>query len=341
MRLAAAAPLALSVVFGACAADPATDPQPAPLDPISVAFPAIDVDAGGELSELCQSATLHNDEPLYINTVQMSSGPAWHHSNWFFVPEDSFAGDDGTWPCGDRDFDSVQAALVGGVLYAQSTQATAEAQAFEPGAAVYVPPHSKLIGDVHLLNASDSAVHTAMNLELDLLHEDEVDTILTPLELHYFPLRLPPKQRSSFGSECDYEAAYGGAVDFSIHYVMPHYHNLGVGMRIELFGGDRDGELVFESDSPVGTPMGGTLDHPLSMAGARGLRFSCTYDNPRDQAVGWGIGDQEMCVALVFTDSDVMWAGGVEDSRESLGDAPDGTAEFGGPCTLYTLRARN
>ena len=121
---------------------------------------------------------------------------------------------------------------------------------------------------------------------------------------------------------------------------MPHYHDLGEGMRVELYGGERDGELVFQSDAPVGTPMGGTLDQPIAVTGSRGLRFRCDFNNPRETAVGWGIGDQEMCVALLFTDSEVMWAGGVESGRTPLGDDA-GVSRFGGSCDLYPLRARN
>lgn len=53
----------------------------------------------------------------------------WHHSNWFYVPEDRF-GDDGTWDCRDEDFDMVSADLYGGVVFAQSTQTYEEAFRF-------------------------------------------------------------------------------------------------------------------------------------------------------------------------------------------------------------------
>ena len=65
---------------------------------------------GAEVLGLCQSATLHNDTPLWVNTIEMSAGSAWHHSNWFFVPESMYAGADGTWDCNSRNFDQVQAA---------------------------------------------------------------------------------------------------------------------------------------------------------------------------------------------------------------------------------------
>jgi hypothetical protein len=41
----------------------------------------------------------------------------------------------------------------------------------------------------------------------------------------------------------------------------------------------------------------------VSGAGATGFSFGCGFDNPRAQEVGWGIGDQEMCVMLGFAET--------------------------------------
>jgi len=56
------------------------------------------------------------------------------------VPETEFAGPDGLWDCDDRNYSQLQAAITGGVLYAQSTQARKEVQKFPDGVVVRVPP---------------------------------------------------------------------------------------------------------------------------------------------------------------------------------------------------------
>ena len=89
--------------------------------------------------------TLHNTETVYVNTVELTTGPGFHHSNWFFVPEHIFAGEDGTFNCDDRNWDLAAAAATGGVLFAQSTQSTSEVQAFPAGYAIPLTPKSKLI----------------------------------------------------------------------------------------------------------------------------------------------------------------------------------------------------
>lgn len=109
---------------------------------------------GEEILGLCQSWTINNPTEMWVNAVQLDQDVASHHSNWTFVPDDQFTGTDGVWMCQDRKYSQLTAALAGGVLYAQSTQATHEVQRFPNGAAVRVPPYSRIIGDVHLLNTT-------------------------------------------------------------------------------------------------------------------------------------------------------------------------------------------
>src|SRR5690242_10631503 len=93
------------VLLAACTATPA----PTGNGPVTLehAFPSIDLAGGEERINLCQSWTLDNDQPINVNTVSLSSGPAWHHSNWTFVPDDLYPGPDGVWPCDDRNYDEA------------------------------------------------------------------------------------------------------------------------------------------------------------------------------------------------------------------------------------------
>ena len=117
------------VVLAACTAQPAT-PTPASTDPVTYPFGPFAVAAHTEVTTDCVQITMHNDAPVFVNAVELTTGPGFHHSNWFFVPEHTFAGDDGTYTCTDRDFNEPVAAIQGGVLFAQSTQAVHEIQQF-------------------------------------------------------------------------------------------------------------------------------------------------------------------------------------------------------------------
>lgn len=298
---------------------------------------------GEETSTVCFSHTLGNTETVYVNRVSMHADVGFHHSNWLFVPEHIFAGPDGVWECGDRNFDTALGAAMGGVLFAQSTQATTEVQEFLPGAVIPIPPGSKIVANLHLLNASTEPLTASTHLDIGTLTEDEVEVKLAPIYLQYVPLTIPPRQRSRFITECDLSEAHERElerpVDLKIHYVLPHYHGLGTGVRLELAGGDRDGELVFENQGSIGEPLGRRLDVPFDTSGATGLRFSCEFDNPTDDEIGWGIGDQEMCIAFGFAESEMMWGGGVmtASSHHLVGDT-GGVAEYSGDCQMFVSR---
>jgi len=306
-------------------------------------FEGFDVAPGEERIGDCQSWTLHNPEPIYVNAVHMASEGGFHHSVWYYVPETRYAGDDGTWPCDERGFNDVDAATRGGgALYSQSTQAPAESQQFQPGVALVIPPFSRIVGNVHLLNAGATTLTTHIRLDLDLLDESAVGVLLAPLNFNYFHIDLPPHAASEFRSECDLATTYmtnlGKAVDFHVYYVLPHYHRLGTLFRLEAIGGPHDGETIFESTTPVGEPLGRTLDVPFDMTGAVGFRATCGFNNTTSDRIFWGIGDQEMCNTLVYTDSELII--GAATLSNTVEGTVDGVVLNTGPCALAGARAR-
>jgi hypothetical protein len=341
--------LAACLVLAGCSSDPAPSADAAPTFQATWTheFPRMPIAAGQEIDDLCQSWTLGNDEPLYVNRVELSAGPGWHHSNWLYVPDDAFPGEDGIWPCTAREFDQVSAGIQGGVLTAQSTQAALGVQEFRPGHALVMPAHARIIGATHALNAGDVPVDTRLGLTLTAIPYAEVTTRLHGLSFQNRSLALPPRARSRFSTGCDLAAKYdtitGHPIDFKIYYVLPHYHALGEGLTLTATGGPADGQVIFQSDSPVGEPGGGPVEPPYDMTGVGGLRMTCAFANPRDQVVHWGIGDQEMCVLLAFTDAPVVIAGGVQplDASVALGQDEDGVFEHDAPCEPFLFIARD
>lgn len=301
-------------------------------------FPAIELEPGGEEQSLCQSWTLHNDEPLYVNAVTMDAEPGWHHSNWMFVPETSFVGPDGTWRCSERRFNELAAALAdGAVFFAQSTQATHEEMRFPEGAAYRIPPHSRVIGTVHVINFGSSPLSSALTFEIETIEEAEVEDRLYPLAIDNRGISIGPRQSSTSVAECDFTTV-AGALDWSIFYVLPHYHGLATGFRLELMGGARDGEMVFDTSAEVGDPLGATLSPPLDVAGASGLRLSCSYQNPGTGEVTYGPSAlDEMCLVLAYTTSGLSLAGTAPSVTESS-TLPDGSERLLSRCTTIGQR---
>src|SRR6185295_16642636 len=137
-------------------------------------YPMLTVPANQELIGVCQSWTLGNDAALFVNRVVARNDGAFHHSNWIWVDDTSYDGPDGTWQCDERGFDQILAGAVGGVFFAQSTQARGDTQALPAGVAFEMPAHARIIGDVHLLNPTDTDIDTSLSFELYTLPADQV-----------------------------------------------------------------------------------------------------------------------------------------------------------------------
>ncbi len=273
--------------------------------------------------EPCAQWTLHNEQPLYVDTVILSNDGGYHHSNWLVVPETIFPGDDGYFDCNARGFSELQAAVSGTVLFAQSTQSRYETQDLPDGVVIKVPPRHKLIAGVHLLNLSSADLASELRMGLQIVHPQQVQTIVAPFRLNYQDLQIPAQKQSRFTGECildeQYQALAGVPLDIKLYHILPHYHYLGNYFAVEIVGGPRDGEQIFLHEGFNADGNGRTYDPPIDLSGAKGLRFSCGYDNWRDKEIHYGIGDQEMCTMLGLADMRVMMNASVDSGTQMVG----------------------
>ena len=311
----------------------------------SYPFGPFDIAAHQEVVNTCVQITLHNDAPTYIQSVELTTGPGFHHSNWLFVPETAYPGDDGAFRCSDRAYNEAIAAAYGGVLFAQSTQDPHEVQAFPAGVAVKLPAHSKLIAQIHLLNPQDAALHLTPTIQLGSIPQADVATVLSAISFADEALGLPVHKDSQFTVDCDlaplYNQRYQRNPDFKIYYALAHYHALGTGLRLEAVRPDGTATTMFTTDHRVGDSLGGPVDPTFDMTGYTRLRLSCDYTNPRDSVVGWGVGDQEMCVFLAFSDSPANWGGGAI-TPDAPGDPTllgNGVMAYSHACNVFAFDA--
>jgi hypothetical protein len=305
-----------------------SDSGPADIMPtLTHSFDAIAVRSGEEISGVCQSWTLGNEEPLYVSKIRQRNDGAWHHSNWFFVPEATYDGPDGTWDCDERGFHDVTAALTGGVFFAQSTQTFEELQAFQEGAVVEIPPRYRIVGGVHLVNLSSARMDTAITFDIETVPEEDVRIRLRPIAFSNTALDIEPQAESRFGMTCDlksrFEDMLGTSPDYNIYYVLAHYHEWGNYFRLSFVEEDGSERTIFELESSIGEPLGKVIDPPLNSEGASGLRVECGYMNDTDDRLEYGLGGQEMCVFLAYSDADLKIGAG-SGANTPLGPNEDG-----------------
>jgi hypothetical protein len=297
-------------------------------------FPELTTAGGQEILDQCRSWTLGNPTELWVNAVELEQNEASHHSNWMFAPQDRFPGPDGLWRCKDRGYDQLIAALAGGVLYAQSTQAKREVQKFPDGVAIRIPPYSTVISAVHTLNTTPAPITGHIRLRIFTMPGTDVTVKLAPFHLSYDKLAIPPRSKARFSGTCELESQYknAGAASFNakVYWVLPHTHALGSRFFLEVVGGPNDGTSLIDVAGFNGEARGKTFYPPVDVSGASGLRFGCEFNNPRDKEVVWGFGDQEMCECLGFAESPL----GFESRISTLnGDGNEGDLQrFTGDC---------
>lgn len=294
-------------------------------------FAEFTVKPGEEILGLCQSWTLNNPEEIWVNAVELEQDASSHHSNWMHVPSDIFDGPDGVWPCKERGYKQFTAALYGGVLYAQSTQAKHEVQKFPEGAATRIPPYSRIIGDVHILNTGDTDVTGHAKLSVYGLPKEQVTVKLAPFHMTYRALDIPPHATSRFTGECRLDDKFPSAkLNMKVYYILPHTHALGTRFFFETVDGPAAGEPLIDISGFNSEPRGRYYDPPVDITGASSLRFACEFTNPRDVSVGWGFGDQEMCEFLGFAESAMAFESEIVTAEPAGTDGS--TALFTGEC---------
>jgi hypothetical protein len=292
------------------------------------------INAGEEVLRQCVSWTMNNPTEIWVNTVELEQAVASHHSNWFFVPNNQFNGPDGRWTCADRGFDELRAALAGGVLFAQSTQSQKGVQKLPDGAAIRIPPWSRIIANVHFLNATTQPVTGHYHLAVYDIPAAQVKTRLVPIHEQNLGLAIPPHAQSRFVGACtpgdDYHSQTNMDWDLELFYVLPHTHSMAKKFFIDVAGGALDGQRLVELGPYDGEAHGRSFDPPVSLKGAHGLTYGCEYDSDRDAVVKWGFGDQEMCEFLGYAQSTKAYESTV---NVAMPTGTDGTRQvWGGYC---------
>ncbi|MFN0249555.1 MAG: hypothetical protein ACKV2T_21905 [Kofleriaceae bacterium] len=304
-------------------------------------FGPYELAGGEEIEDDCVQISLHNETYIYINSVELTTGPGFHHSNWFWVPQTTFAGEDGTFKCDDRDFNEPVAAIFGGVLFAQSTQSPHEVQQFPSGVAIKIPPRAKIVTQIHLLNPTDDTLAIRPKIAVQPIAEGDVRTLMAGISFQNQSLRLDPNSQSRFSVTCDlgpkHRELFGRDPDFKIYYALAHYHDLATRLTLDAITESGETTTIYSTDNQIGDALGRMFDPQFSMSGFTKLRLSCEYTNTRAQTVRWGNGDGEMCVFLAFSDSTYNWGGGVNDrSVTPVRGVDEGSMQtWDSPCALF------
>ncbi|HSO31267.1 MAG TPA: hypothetical protein VLT33_02090 [Labilithrix sp.] len=308
------APALLGALVAACGggsgSDEAAQPVPEGAHPLKQPPPnvvgsfAIDVPpftlAPGDEKMPCTIFPLVIDGPSrVVGGAKLTVGRGMHHGN---ITTRKKTGE-GVRTCPNETGDDVVGSeavdIIGGgaVLFGSSTQfAGEEWQSFPEGVGYRLKEGYEVVARMHYLNATAAPLTVAPRYEWYTIDETKLTHEIAPFAWVYKELAIPPKSELTVTS-----AACTFTNPMNVVMVLPHMHKFGTGFHAAFAGGPRDGQHFLDSkgydpDNGVMTQYSPAIDLSQHGADGAGATFSCSWRNPLDKGLVWGVGDNEMCV---------------------------------------------
>jgi hypothetical protein len=267
--------------------------------------------AAGEFTTVLPSVTLMPGEeslPCWVMPLDVSGpsrvvggatlsvGPGMHHGNVVArkaVGDSNRACNDGE--MGD-DKQALDVANGGAVLFGSSTQITGdEWQSFPKGMGYRLGANLQIVARMHYLNATAQPVTVTPRYQWYTIDESTLTQEIAPYIWDNEDINVPAGGDQTLRGTCMFPD--------SMHIVtaMPHMHKLATAFRAGFVGGALDGQAFL--DSPGFNPDKGLItqyDPQVDLGQGAGAWFECDWHNTLDQAVTFGIGNNEMCMMFGY-----------------------------------------
>jgi len=177
---------------------------------------------------------------------------------------------------------------------------------FAPGVAQVLRGGQKLALEYHVVNRGRDATLAQVKLAFHTMDERDVQHRLHVASFENFTLYTPPHGSSSHVGECRVKQA------LVVSELVRRTQLYGTTFRVWRAGGDRDGELIWESSSRQYSRL--EMSTPLELQPGDGFRFQCDYDNPTARELRYGVSaDDETCML-----DTLFWL--VDESQEPIAE---------------------
>jgi hypothetical protein len=262
----------------------------------SIDLPAEEL-APGEERTPCYLFPLEIQGPSHIvGGGVLHAAPGMHHGN---ITTREKTGE-GFRPCPDEDplvaGEALDILHGGAVLFGSSTQFVGdEWQSFPDGVGFRIKDDYEIVARMHYLNTTSAPLTIQPRYEWFTIDEAKVVQEVGPFAWTYSNIEIPPHSEVTVGAQCPFPEP------MHIVSVLPHMHAKGKAFTAEFLGGPLAGQRFL--DSPGYDPDRGVLlqyDPAIDLGQGEGARFSCTWVNPTDKLIEWGIGDNEMCILFGY-----------------------------------------
>lgn len=223
-----------------------------------------------------------NTQTVYVNRIQLRGMSNSHHLVVYSfrdkngLPAENRLRDlrnaDGT-----LNFDN----LVNHVFMAGGTDVNSDFS-FPTGVALELPAQTPLDLNAHYFNKTKWVLKGENYMNFYTVPKSSVQQVAKTLDLNNLEISIPPGQRRTFSKNFTFNSLT------RVIALTSHFHQLGEKFVIKIYGGPRNGEVVY-TNTDWEHPALNFYSNPIVLQAGQGLTSEVTYFNKTSKTVGFGL----------------------------------------------------
>jgi|TARA_B100000470_G_scaffold213971_1_gene194917 hypothetical protein len=274
---------------------PEFEPLPVPTSGIQFHLGPWDVAPNFE-REFFYYEPLNNDQPLFVNRVDMAMRPGSHHLILYdlsdnipeiLVPEPQVFRE-----IRDTNGNYIPSTLMitSHLNFVTGTQWPRMTYHYPPGVAMRIPADAGFDINAHYVNRSSQIIQGEIYANLHTVDSSQVEHVAERLFMNNLDINLPPNAITTLNKTFVVDKKV------QIFQLFSHAHEHMTEFRVFIDGGPRDGELVYIAYDWEHPPIL-ELNPTLTLEAGQGLRLQATYNNDTNSSINFGfLSSDEMMI---------------------------------------------
>ena len=274
---------------------PEFEPLPVPTSGVQFHLGPWDVAPNFE-REFFYYEPLNNDQPLFVNRVDMAMRPGSHHLILYdlsdnipeiLVPEPQVFRE-----IRDANGNYIPSTLMitSHLNFVTGTQWPRMTYHYPPGVAMRIPADAGFDINAHYVNRSSEIIQGEIYANLHTVDSSQVEHVAERLFMNNVDINLPPNATTTLNKTFVVDKKV------QIFQLFSHAHEHMTEFRGFIDGGPRDGELVYIAYDWEHPPIL-ELNPTLTLEAGQGLRLQATYNNDTNSTINFGfLSSDEMMI---------------------------------------------